>query len=103
MLVTIPVSAGELIDKITILEIKSYFIKDKNKLKNINSELKLLKSRLNYVLKKQKSKSKKVQKFQLQIYRINRKLWKIEEDIRNLESMKEFGDNFVRLARSIYS
>jgi len=88
------ISAGELIDKISILEIKTEKIKDPVKLSYINKEKDLLikeadrlYSYINWVLK---------------IKEINLKLWKIEDDIRDKERKKEFDFEFIELARAVY-
>lgn len=88
------ISAGELIDKISILEIKSEKIKDENKLEHINIEKDIL--------------SKEAQKLHLhqnwldKIKEVNLKLWKIEDDIREKERKKEFDQPFIELARAVY-
>jgi|SRR5690554_4115768 len=97
-LVTTPISVGELLDKVTILEIKSSKIKAADKLKNINHELNLLNAIceqagfLNDEVKAQKEALKQV----------NLKLWKIEDDIRIMEKNRQFDDGFIQLARSVY-
>ena len=90
-----PISVGELVDKITILEIKKIKFKEV-KLKNILSELKILKKILNsYDFKIDRIFFKKLKK-------VNQKLWDIEDSIRIKEMEKAFGDDFVQLARSVY-
>ncbi len=90
-----PISVGELVDKITILEIKKIKFKEV-KLKNILSELKILKKILNsYDFKIDKIFFKKLKK-------VNQKLWDIEDSIRIKEMEKAFDDDFVQLARSVY-
>jgi hypothetical protein len=94
----IPVSPGEVLDKITILEIKSARIGDTAKLANIQTELMLLEKvwastvRPDEVLSTLKKDLKK----------INETLWDIEDDIRDQERAKEFGAKFVELARQVY-
>ena len=91
----IPVSIGELIDKITILEIKKkYMIGEK--LKNVNNELKSLKIILD------KEKLEIDQNLYLNLKLINSSLWDVEDKIRMKESLKEFDDDFIELARSVY-
>ena len=90
-----PISIGELIDKITILEIKQIYMTG-IKLKNINKEIKLLKN----ILQKQNLEInidliKNLKK-------INKKLWEIEDKIRIKESKQEFDEDFIKLARSVY-
>tara|TARA_Y100001968_G_scaffold332496_1_gene390872 strand:+ start:10859 stop:11242 length:384 start_codon:yes stop_codon:yes gene_type:complete len=90
-----PVSIGELIDKITILQIKEKHM-DGNKLLNIQKELKYL----NQVVKDNKIKIK--DKYIDNLREINLNLWNIEDQIREFESKKSFGNQFVKLARSVY-
>lgn len=99
------VSLGELIDKITILEIKSERIKDANKLKNVRFELKKLLDVLAQV-RHQSRKLRRCRK-ELRVYwdelkKINEILWDIENDIRRKESQKLFDDGFIQLARNVY-
>ena len=93
----IEISIGELIDKYTILQIKSEKIKDISKLKNIEIESKLLSDAIqskNYFL----IFSKEI----VELQSINEKLWIIEDSIREKEKKKEFDDEFIQLARSVY-
>ena len=90
-----PISIGELIDKITILEIKQIYMTG-IKLKNINKEMKLLKNILqeqNLEINIDLIKNLK---------KINKKLWEIEDNIRIKESKQEFDEDFIKLARSVY-
>ena len=97
-LVSTPMSVGELLDKLTILEIKSEKIKDAGKLKNINYELKLLrKTWLETGLSHAKTEALKDD-----LKTVNLKLWKIEDDIRIKEKNRQFDDEFIQLARSVY-
>ena len=96
--ILIPASSGELIDKITILKIKKKKISNKTKLKNINNELNLL----NDIYKKSFGKGKKIISYEEQLLNINKKLWVIEDKIRFEESKKNFGKEFVDLARQVY-
>ena len=98
MKVSIPVSVGELADKITILEIKSKKIKDRDSLYEINKELTLLMSiftKKNININKIKSELDKLRK-------INKKLWIIEDKKRNHEKIKKFDSKFIELARNVY-
>ena len=94
----IPVSPGELIDKITILEIKGEFIKDSNKLKNVKLEYKLL---IN-ILEDKITGSSNLKMLRQQLKEINIELWHIEDEIRELEKNKLFKTDFITLARSVY-
>jgi cell division FtsZ-interacting protein ZapD len=92
------ISAGELIDKITILEIKKQKIKDLEKLKDVEKEL----SSLNDTLKKSKIDQSKILPLINQLKSINLKLWDIENGKRLAEKSSDFGDNFIELARNVY-
>ena len=96
--INIPISPGELVDKITILEIKKEFIDDVNKLKNINHEYDLLMQIYNNDV----SITDGVDELKTKLKNINLSLWKIEDDIRDCERDKIFNDAFVELARSVY-
>ena len=98
MLIKIPVSAGELVDKITILEIKKIKIKDKNKLNEIKKEHKYLKE----ILIKKIKLDKKIKHEISSLKKINLLLWNIEDGKRAAERKKEFGKKFIALARNVY-
>ena len=98
MRIEIPVSVGELIDKLTILEIKKSKITDNEKLKNIQLEFELLNKKYQTKLKD----TKELQVFYDALLEVNHKLWKIEDKIRILENNKEFNEEFIDLARSVY-
>ena len=98
MKVSVPISIGELIDKITILEIKHLKIKDLSKIKEVKKELKLLKS----ILKKNKINVKLISSNYKKLRTINSKLWNIENKKRNAEKNKLFDDKFIALARKVY-
>ncbi|MFL2899669.1 MAG: DUF6165 family protein [Candidatus Pelagibacterales bacterium] len=98
MKINIPVSVGELIDKITILEIKSIKIKEKNKLSAIKKELDLL----NIIFKKKKIRRKIVSRDYKRLKAVNLKLWNIEDLKRKYEKQKKFDDKFIKLARNVY-
>ena len=90
-----PISIGELIDKITILEIKQIYMTG-IKLKNINKEMKLLKNIL-------QDKNLEINIDLIKnLKKVNKKLWEIEDNIRIKESKQEFDEEFVKLARSVY-
>ena len=93
-----PISLGELIDKITILEIKNEKINDKEKLINISSELDKLLTLLNSL---QLSK-KDLDKYSKQLYVVNKKLWETEDILRALENEKSFNKEFIENARNVY-
>ncbi|MCI0449038.1 MAG: DUF6165 family protein [Chlorobi bacterium] len=102
VLVKIPVSVGELVDKITILEIKKNKITEFEKLKKINFELKLLQKELAKITAKNRSIKKEFIHLSAKLASVNLKLWNIEDKIRKLEAEKKFGKDFIELARSVY-
>ena len=92
------ISAGELVDKITILEIKKNKISDENKLKEINKELNSLNNTMDkFILGKSK-----ILTFKDQLKEINLKLWDIEDGKRTAEKNNDFGKIFIELARNVY-
>ncbi len=97
MIISTPVSIGELVDKISILHIKNINIKDDEKLKLIRVELDLLNNILNDHIKRDD-----IQKYLDSLIEINSKLWVIEDDIRDCERNKSFDEKFIDLARSVY-
>lgn len=94
----VPISIGELIDKITILEIKSERIHDETKLRNVRSELSLL----NGILLSLTFIPPGINALKKELRTINEMLWDIEDRIRGCEQRKEFRDEFIELARSVY-
>ena len=98
MEVNIPVSLGELLDKISILEIKSIKISNKSKLANIKKEL----SGLKKVLENLNINFSEIKNLYEELYKINLGLWEIEDSIRILEKNKNFEKDFIDLARSVY-
>jgi hypothetical protein len=92
------ISAGELFDKITILEIKKIKIKNKTKKDIVLKELSSLQGTVNKNIKKSKSLTKLYKKLKS----VNLKLWKIEDDIRGCERKRSFEDKFIKLARAVY-
>ena len=96
--ILVEVSVGELLDKISILEIKKKKIKDTKKLKFINDEYKVLKDQLD---KNVKSDEKLEKLFQF-LKEINAKLWIIEDDKRMCEKNSDFDDKFIKLSRDIH-
>ena len=98
MKVNIPVSLGELLDKISILEIKKKKIQNESKLKNIKKELIGLRN----VLDKLNIDLSQTDDLYKDLYEINLSLWEIEDSIRVLEKNKDFEKQFIDLARSVY-
>jgi len=91
MKITIPVSVGELLDKISILEIKSLFTDNEYVLKELD-ELNLIKSTITQF----------TLEYMNELREVNQKLWKIEDELRELEKKQDFGERFIELARSVY-
>ena len=98
MSVLVPVSWGEIIDKITILEIKAERLADAAKLANVNTEL----AELAAVREREFPGHAGLAKLAAELKAINEELWVIEDDIRDCERAKEFGAKFVALARAVY-
>ena len=96
--INIPISVGELFDKITILEIKRAKIKDKDKLIHVKNELKLLKN----IVRKKNINKRNISKLINQLKNINTKLWNVEDKLRIYEKNKSFKSEFVALARKVY-
>jgi len=92
------ISAGELFDKITILEIKKSKISNKEKLNDIEKELFSLKETVKKYIPNQNS----ILKYINDLKNINLKLWDIEDGKRAAEKNKDFGENFIELARNVY-
>ena len=96
--ILVEISVGELLDKISILEIKKEKIKDSEKLKFINNEFNVLKEQLN---KNVKSDQKLDDLFK-SLKEINSKLWIIEDDKRMCEKNSDFGEKFIKLSRDVH-
>ena len=96
--ILVEVSVGELLDKISILEIKQDKIKDPEKLKFIFKEHSILKNQMKNNIKS----DDKLNKLFQSLKEINAKLWIIEDDKRKCEKDKDFGDNFIRLSRDVH-
>ena len=94
----VPVSPSELLDKMTILEIKSERIDDSKKVVNVRHELELLSKIWSNSVKEDKA----IANLRQQLKTINEKLWEIEDDIRNEEQQNRFGKKFIELARAVY-
>ena len=96
--IIVEVSIGELLDKISILEIKLEKIKDPEKLKFISNEHIILKDQL----EKNVKSDDKLNKFYQSLKEINVKLWVIEDDKRQCEKDKDFGEKFIKLSRDVH-
>jgi hypothetical protein len=91
MIINIPISAGELLDKISILSIKSQYIKSDYVTQELQDLIKIAQEHQVYDAS-----------YVSQLLSINRKLWKIEDDLRVLEKTQTFNSQFIELARSVY-
>jgi hypothetical protein len=96
--IIVEVSVGELLDKISILEIKQDKIKDSEKLSFINNEHSILKSQF----EKNVKSDDKLKKLFKDLKDINAKLWVIEDDKRDCEKNKDFGEKFIKLSRDVH-
>ena len=96
--ILVEVAPGELIDKITILEIKSERIADAGKLKNVRVELDVLAAARDAAM----AASAELAELTAQLKQVNEALWKIEDAIRDCERGQDFGPKFIELARSVY-
>ena len=96
--ILVEVSVGELLDKISILEIKSEKIKDPQKLNFIHDEYKILKNQLNTNIKNYSE----IEILYISLKEINSKLWVIEDDKRLCEKNSDFGEKFIKLSRDVH-
>tara|TARA_B100000427_G_scaffold158645_1_gene131687 strand:- start:1574 stop:1963 length:390 start_codon:yes stop_codon:yes gene_type:complete len=96
--ILVEVSVGELLDKISILEIKKEKIKDSSKLNYINDEYNVLKEQFNKNIKSNEILEKLFQSLK----KINSKLWVIEDDKRMCEKNSDFGEKFIKLSRDVH-
>jgi hypothetical protein len=96
--ILIPISPGELLDKITILQIKSERISDATKVANVRTELGILEQ----IWSDTVENDEQIRALSGELKSINETLWEIEDDIRDEERNKRFGDRFIELARAVY-
>ena len=96
-MITIPVSVGELIDKLSILHVKQLKISNEEKLEYINKEFELLYNSSSYYLNNQE-----IENLYHELVEINKKLWDIEDKLRVNESENNFDSEFIDLARKVY-
>ena len=96
--ILVPISVGELVDKISILKIKKKKILNKVKQKNIIKELNFLEK----IYKSNFKKNKKLKLYEKELIEINKTLWEIEDKIRSCESKNDFNKTFISLARAVY-
>jgi hypothetical protein len=98
MNIQVPTSPGELIDKITILQIKTERMTDPAKTANVQHELAIL----DRTLQSELPSSPELAALSDELKQVNLQLWDIEDEIRECERRKDFGDRFIQLARSVY-
>jgi hypothetical protein len=96
--IRVDVAPGEVIDKITILEIKQQRIRDQDKHRNVTTELTVL----NEAVRRNVDSSDQLQRMQAELRDVNGQLWDIEDEIRICERDKDFGPRFIELARAVY-
>lgn len=96
-MISVPVSVGELIDKLSILHVKQTKISNQEKLSYINKEFELLYNMSSYYLN-----DLEISKLYHQLVEVNMKLWEIEDELRILESKDIFDESFIQLARKVY-
>jgi hypothetical protein len=96
-MITVPVSVGELIDKLSILYVKQTKINNEEKLTFINKEFELLYNMSSFYLN-----DDEISKLYHQLVIVNSKLWEIEDELRVIELTKDFNSTFIELARQVY-
>lgn len=96
-MVTIPVSVGELIDKLSILHVKQLKIVNEDKLSFINREFELI-----YNMSSVYLDDEKILNLYRQLIDVNLSLWDVEDELRNIETTKNFDNHFIELARKVY-
>lgn len=96
--IEVPLSFGEVLDKITILEIKSERIENEEKVSNVRLEL----DALNRIWEHEIHDASRIGDLGVQLKSVNEELWEIEDNIRDQEAKQDFGPQFISLARSVY-
>lgn len=96
--IQIPISPGELVDRLTILEIKSERMTDPEKVANVRHELGLLA----HAAREAIPENPQIQTLKADLKTVNEILWRIEDDIRDCERAQDFGERFIELARAVY-
>ena len=96
--IVVSVSPGELIDKVTILEIKAERIEDQQKVANVKHELTVL----TQSIQENMAWDDTLDSLKASLKQVNEELWEIEDDIRDCERNKDFSDTFIALARAVY-
>jgi len=98
MNILVEIAPGELIDKITILEIKIENIRDQRRLENVKHEYRILRD----IYKSSVPESEALSVLAAKLKTINQKIWQLEDDIRDCERVQDFGPKFIGIARSVY-
>ncbi|MXW65938.1 MAG: hypothetical protein F4Z72_02835 [Gemmatimonadales bacterium] len=102
MNIEIPVSAGELIDRITILRLKQARIRDRRKLSNVNSELANVEAVCARTIGALEAAPSRVRERVAALTEVNRGIWNVEDELRRLERADDFGPRFTEAARQVY-
>ena len=102
MNIEIPVSAGELIDRITILRLKQARIRDRRKLANVNSELANVEAVCERTIGTLEAAPSRVRERAAALAKVNRGIWDVEDELRRLERAGDFGPRFTEAARQVY-
>ena len=98
MHIEIPISVGELVDRITILRLKKDKLDEREKVANVGLEL----AHLEEILEREVGDLKGIESLVVQVHDVNAHLWEIEDELRDLESVQNFGVRFIEIARRVY-
>ena len=98
MHIEIPISVGELVDRITILRLKKDKLDEREKVANVELEL----AHLEEILEREVGGLKGIESLVVQLHDVNAHLWEIEDELRDLESVQNFGVRFIEIARRVY-
>ena len=98
MHIEIPISVGELVDRITILRLKKDKLDEREKVANVGLEL----AHLEEILEREVGDLKEIESLVVQLHDVNAHLWEIEDELRDLESVQNFGVRFIEIARRVY-
>ena len=93
-----PISVGELVDRITILRLKKDKLDEREKVANVGLEL----AHLEEILEREVGDLKEIESLVVQLHDVNAHLWEIEDELRDLESVQNFGVRFIEIARRVY-
>ena len=98
MHIEIPISVGELVDRITILRLNKDKLDEREKVANVGLEL----AHLEEILEREVGDLKEIESLVVQLHDVNAHLWEIEDELRDLESVQNFGVRFIEIARRVY-